>query len=64
MRLVAFSETPLCLIDVLTATMLQMEFFQALKLLSLELRQEFPSQGKTIIVGDPGTKIALAKLDL
>jgi hypothetical protein len=47
-----------------------MEFLQALmKLLSLELRQKVPSQENeavlhTIIVGDPVTKIVLAKPEL
>jgi hypothetical protein len=48
-----------------------MEFLQALmKLLSLELRQKGPLSREdeavlhTIIVGDPGTKIVLAKPEL
>jgi hypothetical protein len=66
--LVAFSEKPLCLIDVLTATMRADGVSPGLDEASFpsigtkgSLSREDEAVFHTIIVGDPGTKIVLAK---
>ena len=68
MHLVAFSEKPLCLIDVLTATMHADGVSPGLDEASFPwietngpLSREDEAVLHTIIVGDPGTKIVLGK---